>query len=130
MFVTCTNVPSIACFRSSCLCSLNFTSGALLPCAPPRLTHHPLPPPPLHPLQCVDSGKEINLHYAVKARIITDGLKYSVSTGNWGQANQAGTRAGVSQVGAWYGLESNLACVSLPRSTEFTTTRSICLRSC
>lgn len=46
----------------------------------------------------VDQGKEINLTYAVKAKIITGGLKYSVATGNWGQANQAGTRAGVSQV--------------------------------
>ncbi|CAI5462463.1 unnamed protein product [Closterium sp. Yama58-4] len=48
--------------------------------------------------RCVDHGKEINLSYAVKAKIITGGLKYSVATGNWGQANQAGTKAGVSQV--------------------------------
>lgn len=48
--------------------------------------------------KCVDNGKEINLTYAVKARTITSGLKYSLATGNWGQANQAGTRAGVSQV--------------------------------
>ncbi|CAI5967919.1 unnamed protein product, partial [Closterium sp. NIES-64] len=48
--------------------------------------------------RCMDHGKEINLSYAVKAKIITGGLKYSVATGNWGQANQAGTKAGVSQV--------------------------------
>eukprot|EP00897_Mesotaenium_endlicherianum_P010856 jgi/Mesen1/979/ME000012S00529 len=48
--------------------------------------------------KCVDNGKEINLTYAVKAKTITSGLKYSLATGNWGQANQAGTRAGVSQV--------------------------------
>ncbi|KAJ7556827.1 hypothetical protein O6H91_05G100400 [Diphasiastrum complanatum] len=48
--------------------------------------------------KCVDSGKEINLAYAVKAKTITSGLKYSLATGNWGQANTAGVRAGVSQV--------------------------------
>ncbi|KAL3848853.1 hypothetical protein ACJIZ3_010735 [Penstemon smallii] len=42
-------------------------------------------------------------HYANKrldlaAKTITSGLKYSLATGNWGQANAAGTRAGVSQV--------------------------------
>eukprot|EP00850_Spirogloea_muscicola_P001602 SM000006S19367 [mRNA] locus=s6:367911:375533:- [translate_table: standard] len=48
--------------------------------------------------KCVDNGKEVNLAYAVKAKTITSGLKYSLATGNWGQANAAGTRAGVSQV--------------------------------
>ncbi|KAI5079014.1 hypothetical protein GOP47_0006685 [Adiantum capillus-veneris] len=48
--------------------------------------------------KCVDNGKEINLEYAVKAKTITDGFKYSLATGNWGQANTAGVRAGVSQV--------------------------------
>ncbi|KAH7436458.1 hypothetical protein KP509_05G020900 [Ceratopteris richardii] len=48
--------------------------------------------------KCVDNGKEINLAYAVKAKTITSGLKYSLATGNWGQANTAGVRAGVSQV--------------------------------
>jgi DNA-directed RNA polymerase II subunit RPB2 len=38
------------------------------------------------------------LQFAIKAKTITSGLKYSLATGNWGQANQAGTRAGVSQV--------------------------------
>jgi DNA-directed RNA polymerase II subunit RPB2 len=49
-------------------------------------------------MQCVDNGKEVNLQFAIKAKTITSGLKYSLATGNWGQANQAGTRAGVSQV--------------------------------
>lgn len=48
--------------------------------------------------QCVDNGKEVNLQFAIKAKTVTSGLKYSLATGNWGQANQAGTRAGVSQV--------------------------------
>lgn len=48
--------------------------------------------------QCVDNNKDVNLQFAIKAKTITSGLKYSLATGNWGQANQAGTRAGVSQV--------------------------------
>lgn len=50
-------------------------------------------------VQCVDNGKDVNLQFAIKAKTITSGLKYSLATGNWGQANAAGTRAGVSQVG-------------------------------
>ncbi|XP_008666284.1 DNA-directed RNA polymerase II subunit RPB2-like [Zea mays] len=48
--------------------------------------------------KCVDNGKEVNFQFAIKAKTVTSGLKYSLATGNWGQANQAGTRAGVSQV--------------------------------
>jgi DNA-directed RNA polymerase II subunit RPB2 len=48
--------------------------------------------------KCVDSGKEINLTYAVKAKTISQGLKYSLATGNWGQQGKQGVRAGVSQV--------------------------------
>ncbi|KAH6785548.1 hypothetical protein C2S51_038003 [Perilla frutescens var. frutescens] len=46
----------------------------------------------------VDNGKDVNLQFAIKAKTVTSGLKYSLATGNWGQANAAGTRAGVSQV--------------------------------
>ncbi|KAH9624453.1 hypothetical protein KSS87_008143 [Heliosperma pusillum] len=46
----------------------------------------------------VDQGKDLNLSFAIKAKTITSGLKYSLATGNWGAANAAGTRAGVSQV--------------------------------
>nr|GEV25650.1 elongation factor Ts, mitochondrial [Tanacetum cinerariifolium] len=35
----------------------------------------------------------VNLQFAIKAKTITSGLKYSLATGNWGQANAAGTRA-------------------------------------
>ncbi|GHP02192.1 DNA-dependent RNA polymerase II [Pycnococcus provasolii] len=48
--------------------------------------------------RCVDNGKEFNLTYAVKARTITSGLKYSLATGNWGMQGNADVRAGVSQV--------------------------------
>ncbi|KAH9796973.1 DNA-directed RNA polymerase II subunit 2 [Citrus sinensis] len=47
--------------------------------------------------KCVDNGKDVNLQFAIKAKTITGGLKYSLATGNWGQGNAAGTRAGVSQ---------------------------------
>ncbi|CAN8275378.1 unnamed protein product [Cochlearia groenlandica] len=46
----------------------------------------------------VDNGKEVNLHLAIKAKTITFGLKHALATGNWVQANDAGTRAGVTQV--------------------------------
>ncbi|MCL7047334.1 hypothetical protein MKW94_006641 [Papaver nudicaule] len=48
--------------------------------------------------KCLDNGKDVNLHFGIRASTITNGLKYSIGTGNWGQANAAGTRAGVSQV--------------------------------
>ncbi|KAF6159477.1 hypothetical protein GIB67_032248 [Kingdonia uniflora] len=48
--------------------------------------------------KCVDDGKTVNLYNEIKANIITNGLKYSLATGNWGKANTASTRAGVSQV--------------------------------
>ncbi|XP_050371778.1 DNA-directed RNA polymerase II subunit RPB2-like, partial [Argentina anserina] len=48
--------------------------------------------------KCVDNGKDVNLQFAIKAKAITSGLKYSLATWNWRQANAAGTRAGVSQV--------------------------------
>lgn len=59
-------------------------------------------------VQCVDNGKDVNLQFAIKAKTITSGLKYSLATGNWGQANAAGTRAGVSQVFLTF-----ILCISL-----------------
>lgn len=47
----------------------------------------------------VDKGKDFGLDSAIRGSIITDGLKYSLATGNWGdqkKVNQA--RPGVSQV--------------------------------
>ncbi|XP_015784094.1 DNA-directed RNA polymerase II subunit RPB2 [Tetranychus urticae] len=47
----------------------------------------------------IDSGKDFNLDLAIKTRIISDGLRYSLATGNWGDQKKAHTaRAGVSQV--------------------------------
>mmetsp|Transcript_30063 Transcript_30063/g.50528 ORF Transcript_30063/g.50528 Transcript_30063/m.50528 type:complete len:928 (-) Transcript_30063:324-3107(-) len=45
----------------------------------------------------VDKGKEINVAVALRSKTITNGLKYSLATGNWG-ANKAQAKAGVAQV--------------------------------
>lgn len=48
----------------------------------------------------IDRGKDFNLELAIKTKIITDGLRYSLATGNWGDQKKAHqARAGVSQVG-------------------------------
>ncbi|KAI3386255.1 hypothetical protein SNEBB_000353 [Seison nebaliae] len=47
----------------------------------------------------IDRNGDFNLISALKDSIITDGLKYSLATGNWGDQRKAHqTRAGVSQV--------------------------------
>ena len=68
--------------------------------------------------QCIDSGKEFNLTMAVKSKTMylifyllckaisstyltefsTQGLKYSLATGNWTSNRGSGAKAGVSQV--------------------------------
>lgn len=53
----------------------------------------PSPPPPL------SLSQDFNLELAIKTKTITDGLRYSLATGNWGDQKKAHqTRAGVSQV--------------------------------
>jgi len=43
--------------------------------------------------------QDFNLELAIKTRMITDGLNYSLATGNWGDQRKAHqSRAGVSQV--------------------------------
>ena len=45
------------------------------------------------------SKQDFNLELAIKTRMITDGLNYSLATGNWGDQRKAHqSRAGVSQV--------------------------------
>ncbi|XP_055351402.1 DNA-directed RNA polymerase II subunit RPB2-like [Paramacrobiotus metropolitanus] len=47
----------------------------------------------------IDRGRDFNLELSIKTKIITDGLRYSLATGNWGDQRKAHqTRAGVSQV--------------------------------
>jgi DNA-directed RNA polymerase II subunit RPB2 len=48
--------------------------------------------------KCVDSGKNFNLNHILKHTTITNGLKYSLATGNWGMQGVQGVRTGVSQV--------------------------------
>jgi len=48
--------------------------------------------------KAVDAGKDLNVLYAVRSKTITQGLKYSLATGNWGAQGSADMRAGVSQV--------------------------------
>lgn len=67
----------------------------------PRLFRNLMKEVRLYAQKFIDRGKDFNLELAIKTRIITDGLKYSLATGNWGDQKKAHqARAGVSQVGA------------------------------
>ncbi|EJD51976.1 DNA-dependent RNA polymerase II second largest subunit [Auricularia subglabra TFB-10046 SS5] len=60
--------------------------------------------------KCVEARKEFNLSLAVKANTITNGLKYSLATGNWGdQKKSMSAKAGVSQVLNRYTFASTLS---------------------
>lgn len=53
----------------------------------------------LYAQKFIDRGKDFDVGVAIKTGIITDGLKYSLATGNWGDQKKAHqARAGVSQV--------------------------------
>ncbi|CAM9765797.1 unnamed protein product, partial [Phaeothamnion confervicola] len=47
--------------------------------------------------KCLDEGKQFVMGVAIRSQTLTNGLKYSIATGNWGDKKSA-TRAGVSQV--------------------------------
>jgi len=51
-----------------------------------------------HLQQSLDKGMYFNIGAAIKSNHITDGLKYSLATGNWGDKGAASVKAGVSQV--------------------------------
>jgi len=51
-----------------------------------------------HLQRCLDEGKHFNIGAAIKSNHISDGLKYSLATGNWGDRGAASAKAGVSQV--------------------------------
>ena len=60
--------------------------------------------------KCVESGKEFNLTLGVKSTTLTNGLKYSLATGNWGDQKKAmSAKAGVSQVLNRYTFASTLS---------------------
>ena len=50
-----------------------------------------------HLQRCLDEGRHFNIGAAIKSNHISDGLKYSLATGNWGDKG-ATSKAGVSQV--------------------------------
>jgi DNA-directed RNA polymerase II subunit RPB2 len=58
----------------------------------------------------VENNSDFNVQMAVKASVITNGLKYSLATGNWGdQKKAASSKAGVSQVLNRYTYASTLS---------------------
>ena len=60
--------------------------------------------------KCVETGKEFNLTLGVKSATLTNGLKYSLATGNWGEQKKAAqSTAGVSQVLNRYTFASTLS---------------------
>lgn len=59
--------------------------------------------------KALDSGKELNIPFAIRSGTISKGLKYSLATGNWGAQGTQGVRAGVSQVSI--GLQLQLSVV-------------------
>ena len=60
--------------------------------------------------RCVENNKEFNLTLAVKSTTLTNGLKYSLATGNWGDQKKAmSSKAGVSQVLNRYTFASTLS---------------------
>lgn len=46
----------------------------------------------------IQSSKLLNIQNLYKSKIVTNGLRYSLSTGNWGVGGNVGTRSGISQV--------------------------------
>ncbi|KDE07885.1 DNA-directed RNA polymerase II subunit RPB2 [Microbotryum lychnidis-dioicae p1A1 Lamole] len=63
-----------------------------------------------HLQKCVETQKSFNLNTAVRSNTITNGLKYSLATGNWGDQKKAmSAKAGVSQVLNRYTFASTLS---------------------
>ncbi|KAJ2581147.1 DNA-dependent RNA polymerase II, partial [Coemansia sp. RSA 1836] len=60
--------------------------------------------------KCIDSNREFNMNMAVQQSTITNGLRYALATGNWGEQKKAmQARAGVSQVLNRYTFASTLS---------------------
>ena len=60
--------------------------------------------------KCVENNREFNLTLGVKSTTLTNGLKYSLATGNWGSQKKAmSAKAGVSQVLNRYAFASTLS---------------------
>lgn len=60
--------------------------------------------------RCVESGRHFNLAVGIKPGTLSNGLKYSLATGNWGDQKKAmSSTAGVSQVLNRYTFASTLS---------------------
>merc|ERR1712036_146869 len=63
-----------------------------------------------HLQKCVETNREFNSLLAIKHHTISNGLKYALATGNWGeQKKAASSKAGVSQVLNRYTFASTLS---------------------
>ncbi|RNJ53183.1 DNA-dependent RNA polymerase II [Verticillium nonalfalfae] len=63
-----------------------------------------------HLKRCVESNRQFSLTLGVKPQTLSNGLKYSLATGNWGdQKKAASSTAGVSQVLNRYTFASTLS---------------------
>lgn len=60
--------------------------------------------------KCVETNRDFSLQLGIKSNTLTNGLKYSLATGNWGdQKKAASSKAGVSQVLNRYTFASTLS---------------------
>jgi DNA-directed RNA polymerase II subunit RPB2 len=60
--------------------------------------------------RCVEQNKDFQVQFGIKSGIVTNGLKYSLATGNWGDQKKAmSSTAGVSQVLNRYTFASTLS---------------------
>ncbi|KAJ1933091.1 DNA-dependent RNA polymerase II, partial [Kickxella alabastrina] len=60
--------------------------------------------------KCIDTNRDFNMLMAVKSTTISNGLRYALATGNWGDQKKAmQARAGVSQVLNRYTFASTLS---------------------
>ena len=63
-----------------------------------------------HLQKCINSNRDFNMSNAINPGIVTNGLRYSLATGNWGdQKKFMESRAGVSQVLNRYTYASTLS---------------------
>lgn len=63
-----------------------------------------------HMQKCIENGRDFNIALGIKSSTITQGFRYALATGNWGdQARAMQTRAGVAQVLNRYNFLSTLS---------------------
>lgn len=63
-----------------------------------------------HMQRCIDGNRDLNLVVGLRTSTITQGLRYSLATGNWGeQSKSMQARAGVAQVLNRYNYTSTLS---------------------